>query len=414
MLRLKSSVIILLALLSTVAFAWAAKSVSKTGNASAATPAATSKTAVEANDESAEVDQDVEIPSRPSKGMKIRWGTLTPAQTTANSTLDRMLELPKKTKKRRMSLLLAPLASYKDTYGFIGGLAVVVYVPKTQTRLTTSVNTNFDGYFKYRERFEWIIPKSFIFDADGYLGNDLQTYYGEGDQTPKKGKKAKGRLNGGKITALRHVYGDIYSGFSAEFRNRHWTTANLNPVVFRNEDDWRLGFQNRWEHRDNIVNPKRGQFVEVDAFALPDATKNGAGLDVLQLEGDFRNYTPLPLKSSLASRFYTGNSWGNPSYSYRRALGGSGILRGFKSNRYRGKRFYVIQNEVRIPALKWFGVDAGIDVGDAGDGRLEHPAISYQAGFRTTLLAKFGFVIRADWGWSKDMKNFFFATWEPF
>jgi outer membrane protein assembly factor BamA len=319
------------------------------------------------------------------------------------------------TKPAGLRILPAPLAAYKDTYGFIAGVALMLYDPSTQTRLTTSANTNFDDYFKYRLRFEWIRPEEWIFDADSYLGNDLQAYYGEGDDTTLSHTTHKSRLNGGKITLLRHVRSKFYSGLSFEYRFRRWDAALLDPIIFQNESEWRVGFQNRWENRDNIVEPRRGTFAEVDVFTLPEAHKNGFGADVVQVNGDIRGYQPLGREVVWASRLYAGNTWGDPSYSYRQSLGGTMFLRGYKSNRFRGKRFYVAQTEARVHVWKWFGVDTGFDAGDVTDDHFNAtPLWSYQAGFRTTLLSQFGLVLRVDWGWAKDSHNFFFNTFEPF
>ena len=53
-------------------------------------------------------------------------------------------KLEQKTEKaKHVRILPAPLASYKDTYGFIGGLALMLYEPYTQTRLTTSANNGY-------------------------------------------------------------------------------------------------------------------------------------------------------------------------------------------------------------------------------------------------------------------------------
>ncbi len=315
----------------------------------------------------------------------------------------------------RFHVLPVPLASYKDTYGFIGGVGLVLYDPHTQTRFSASANTNFDEYFKYRMRFEWIKPEVWILDADGYLGNDLQAYYGEGDDTPLRHVTHKSTLNGSKITALIHSGDNLYIGPSFEYRFRKWDEDGVwDPAVFGNESEWRIGLQNRWEGRDNIVEPSRGHFAELDVYALPKSGENGLGAGVLQVEGDWRGYRPLWRDGILAVRVNAGNSWGNPSYSYRRALGGTVQLRGFKSNRFRGKRFYVAQAETRIRVWRWFGVDTGFDLGDVTDGRLGAPQWSYQAGLKTDLLAKFGLVVRVDWGWSKDSRNFFFNTFEPF
>lgn len=324
-------------------------------------------------------------------------------------------EKSKAKKKKILKLFAAPLGAYKDTYGFIGGIAVILYDPKTQTRLNNTVNSNFDQYFRDRLKFELVRPGEWIDDCSGYLGNDLQSYYGNGDQTTTVHHSHKSSLNGAQFDVLRHVIGNLYIGPSLEYRNRKWDDANLNQDIFRNESEWRIGLQNRWEGRDNIVAPRKGYFGELDVYALPNAQTQGFGAKVWQVEGDVRAYRPLWKGSVWASRLYVANTFGTPSYSYDYTLGGTSRLRGYLSNRFRGKRCYVAQTETRFNIWKWFGADTGFDLGDATDTRFSStPKWSYQAGLRTSLLEKFGVVVRMEWGWSKDQHNFYFNTYEPF
>ena len=109
---------------------------------------------------------------------------------------------------------------------------------------------------------------------------------------------------------------------------------------------------------------------------------------------------------TIASRFIAGDSDGDPSYLFRYRLGGLDLLRGYKDNRFRGKEFGVLQEELRWLIKKWISVNVSADFGDIGDGEFHQLKATAQAGLRLGLPPKWSQKMRVDFGIGLDQSTF--------
>jgi hypothetical protein len=314
-----------------------------------------------------------------------------------------------------ISILPVPYLNYSDVYGMIYGAALALFEPSTQTRLTSTVFTNFNGYLRFRSFFQWRRPNEWIFNASGSIGNDTQTYFGEGDQTPSTFHSFQSNMNQVSTSFQLNLDDHLYLGPSIQYIDRTWSNQALsaNPVIFQNENEAKVGIQSTWDSRDSVVEPRQGQFALVGVYALPSNGNVGVSADVFQFEGDFRTYVDLG-GATLALRAKTGWSTGTPSYSFEYTLGGMNELRGFHSNQFRGSDFYEGQAELRVPLFNLLEVSTGVDGGDITDTTFNSPMFSYQVGVRTSALSSFGLTVRADLGFGYDGNEFALATSEPF
>jgi outer membrane protein assembly factor BamA len=311
-----------------------------------------------------------------------------------------------------LSFLPAPYVGYSDTYGFLSGVAGVLYETDTQTRLTTSVLTNFNGYLRGRVRLDWFEPGDFVCYVTGSIGNDFQDYYGEGDQTPTSYKAYVSEFDQLTISyqkCLEEKNG-LYIGPLFQYLSRQW--QGITP--FDNEDEWRIGIQATRDTRDKIIEPHRGTYFEAGIYSLPSNGATGFNTDVLQADTDARWFLGLPGNQVLAFRANTGWSIGDPSYSFEYTLGGLNELRGYHSNRFRGNYFYGLQAEWRFPIFDWINGSTSVDAGDATDGPWNGPQFTYQVGVRTDVLEKEGLIFRADWGFAVDQNEIQFNISEPY
>lgn len=308
-----------------------------------------------------------------------------------------------------------PFAGYQDTYGFLGGAALSIYDPNNQTRLITSFLTNFEGYVRYKARFDLRRPGEWLFSTYVSVGNDIQHYYGEGDDTPNVFQTYLGGLDLVGASFQYALSKIIYIGPSVAFNYRNWTNMT-DPPMFANESEFRVGVQATRDDRDDVLETHRGTYYQVGLFTLPSVGNVGFGTDVWQLEGDAREFDTIFGNVILAERANFG--WtlaGQPSYSYEYTLGGSYELRGFNTNRFRGLDFYSLQSEARIPIFSWLMMSTGIDAGDVTSTTFTNlPLVSWQIGLRSDIGEPYGVVFRIDEGFSYSGGVFIYSINEPF
>lgn len=318
--------------------------------------------------------------------------------------------------KKGLRLLPIPLVAYKDPYGFVGGVGLVLFDPRSQTRLNYNVNLNFKDYHRFRLKFDYVRPGRWLGDLDSFTGKDVQLYHGEGDQTPTVHETLRCSHKGSRLVLLRRAAGKCYVGPWVEYRFRRWEEKiALDPSIFPTESLWRFGLQGRWEARDSQVEPRRGVYAEGTVSTSPRAGRRGVGAGVWQVEGDFRRYHPVSSRGTVAVRLDLGTTWGDASYSFRRSLGGTAQLRGFRDNRFRGKRFYCLQAEWRQYVWRSMGFETGFELGDATDGPFEtFPRACAHLGLRSNVLSRYGVILRADVAASRDSSTFSFHTLEAF
>jgi len=137
----------------------------------------------------------------------------------------------------------------------------------------------------------------------------------------------------------------------------------------------------------------------LDLRALPSKLALAeAGQDAFQAQAEWRQFHALGRGLVLAHRLAGGASLGEPGYMERYSLGGTSQLRGFEDNRFRGKQFYCLQEELRVPVWKAVSVATSVDLGDVSDTKLGAPRRSVQAGLRAGLPPDYGMKARLDFG----------------
>src|ERR1700677_3029950 len=116
------------------------------------------------------------------------------------------------TARQLIQVLPVPFAGYQDTYGILFGVALALYDPQTQTRLTSSYLTNLNGYSRYKERFQWRRPDEWLLDVSASVGTDIQHYYGEGDETPDSFQSYQSGLDLMTVSFQYAVHPGVYIG----------------------------------------------------------------------------------------------------------------------------------------------------------------------------------------------------------
>jgi hypothetical protein len=80
---------------------------------------------------------------------------------------------------------------------------------------------------------------------------------------------------------------------------------------------------------------------------------------------DLRHYFNLTLDHVIAVQAYLLSESGSPPFYDLGLLGGSKMMRGYITGRYRDRTYYTIQSEYRMPQLIWrFGLIFFAGIGD--------------------------------------------------
>lgn len=180
------------------------------------------------------------------------------------------------------------------------------------------------------------------------------------------------------------------------------------------EDSWGLGLVERWDLRDNPTSPRYGWFQTFKAIAFPaDLQLQHASYTQLQSEVRLFQFLFDP-EIVFAFQLVGGVTFGVPSYLNEYKLGGTDYLRGYLENRFRGKRFYNQQNEMRFPIYKALGGVAFMEFGEASNEAFSHPSMSYGAGVRIGLPPDYISKIRVDFAIGRDQRGVFFDFGQAF
>jgi len=242
------------------------------------------------------------------------------------------------------------------------------------------------------------------------LSKAYQYYYGEGKQTPLYNPlQIFSNQVIAQALALYRVDPAFFTGPYVDLRGHEGTglaatVGTLPPGTvqpFPNELSPAVGWLVKWEGRDNLLNSTRGYYLTLDGQTLPGSFGPGfAKQESWQADADGRLFTPLPGSLVWAQHLSLGFSQGDPTFMYRYYLGGTTLLRGYEDDRFRGKNYYCVQEELRVPVWRMFAVALSTDLGNITDGGLDLPKVTYQAGLRIGLPPDWGMKARIDFGYA--------------
>ena len=303
-----------------------------------------------------------------------------------------------------------PNAAIQSPYGLVVGGGIKLLETKTESFLSASALTSFSDYTVYQTGFMWNRPDEWFFRFSGTFGDNIQDYYGEGDNTPNVFQQLNSTLDQVHLTFQTQLAHGWTFGPAFEYLFRTWT----NTTLFPNESEWKIGVQTTFDDRAPLQQPNHGHYLRFGAYTLPSNGNDGFSPEVWQFEGDARLYQKILEPVVLVSRFCADWTEGNPSYSFRYSLGGEWELRGYDTNRFRGNRFWILQEEARFPLCSIVEGVLSVDAGDIADTSFNALLASFQVGLRTMPLPYFGVVVRLDWGFGSDQNEIWLDVGEPF
>lgn len=292
-----------------------------------------------------------------------------------------------------------PILGYDDKTGWLFGAAGFIYsdeVPGVNAGLFVVSNLGdfHSGTLNYAERSKG--PWSLSLHLLGERAFDH--YYGEGDlTTPEESFLMRMEHFEVRPGALFRVRPHLRIGAFVDLRVRREEESSRFP----DEVTSAAGLEAQWDTRDKLINTRRGDFAQFRASRMP------WGGAFSQLELDLRRFIRLSRRWTWGQRFIGGTSLGGqPSYLFRYSLGGLDLLRGYKSNRFRGGEYFVVQEEARRIVNKWLSLNASVDIGAIRDDAYHQLKLSGQIGLRLGLPPDWGQKMRVDFGFGADQATF--------
>jgi outer membrane protein assembly factor BamA len=240
------------------------------------------------------------------------------------------------------------------------------------------------------------------------VARTFDNYYGEGDRTSDQEalRVAQDRVET-TASALLHLNEKWALGPSLGLKARKENGVALlkegtvlEQRAFPDSANPALGLRAVYDDRDSTLSSQAGGMWAFDVKAVPSeiAILDGAH-DAWLAQGEWRQFQKVGAGVVLAHHLSGGTSLGEPGYAERYSLGGTSLLRGFQDNRFRGKQFYCMQEELRVPVWKAVNAAASVDLGDVSDNALGRPRRSFQAGIRAGLPPSYGMKARLDFGY---------------
>ena len=190
----------------------------------------------------------------------------------------------------------------------------------------------------------------------------------------------------------------------ADRRERSEQSVEDHPGLrlFPNEKTTALGVGLRSDSRNHGFSPSAGHFVEIDlSWISKQQTDIKDADDVWQLRAEWRQYATVTRNWVWAGRVASALTDGEPGYLFRYSLGGARDLRGLEANRLRGKRYWLIQNELRFPLWNFISGVAFVESGAVGEQKFDPATNTLGWGLRFALPPDRSILLRLDFAQSE-------------
>lgn len=270
------------------------------------------------------------------------------------------------------------------------------------------------------------IGNNTIFSEDSYRVNaDFNfaymptRYYGIGFEAGDQGvfSKFDKRQVYFKADLLKKVSKNLYAGLavsvkdlkSSNFKNKRFKPKdNLHNTVLGS------GFILSYDSRDFIPNPSEGWYIKYEQRFFPKAFGNNNTFN--QIDFTLRTYQKIGPKTIVAFDFNGILKNGDVPWNMLSQVGGSRQMRGYYSGRYRDKKQFNSQIEIRQKIYNRHGVAVWGGLGKIFDSfsnlDFHHILPTYGIGYRWEFKDRVN--IRLDYGIGKDHGGFYFNINEAF
>ncbi len=316
---------------------------------------------------------------------------------------------------------ISPIIGYNPTDKLIVGGAYFI----------NSSNPDIPGYFMgtqfmFNSKYDYALglnyrkwtTSPYIYDFSTSLSNFRKEYYGEGNNTKTEDVTEIKSLSSSSIFGVDYKWNKLlaYGTFlDLRIQKESALGSKITKEITENKTDLALGLSTKYDLRDNSFSTENGYFAKMDFRFIPEQFMSPKEVkDFMQAEIDLRYFNKFFSKNIIALKASGGYSFGDPSYLFRYSLGGGNQLRGYYSNRFRGKKYYLTQAEYRFPLMKNINFVLFTDAGDIADKDFGSIKTTYGYGFRFGLPPDHLMKLRFDLAFAKDQASLYVIFGEVF
>ncbi len=251
--------------------------------------------------------------------------------------------------------------------------------------------------------------EKYIFRMRNSFSKFPDKYWGIGDRSPRM---AMEQYTFSQFFTnpqlLRRVYSKFYLGLMWEFQiiyNMYYQPNQLFDRTISTGKEGGLssggGLVAAWDTRNNAFSPDKGEFVQFSILKF--ARYSGSEFKFVNTVIDARKYYKVGRKQVIAFQAFGYFTDGNPPFRYLATFGGSDIMRGYYSGRYRDNNYIAVQAEYRFPIVWRLGMVVFAGVGDVSSKpfvyRFNPLKYSVGTGIRLALKPHEKLNFRIDFGW---------------
>lgn len=330
----------------------------------------------------------------------------------------------------RLITLPAILHSPETKWG--GGLAMSLTLRKNKAD-SLSRTSNIQALALYTQRHQKLIgiESNLFFKKEDYIFRFHGTYSFYPDKFWGLGNKTNPR-NYESFSyeqlyifpqLLRRLYRKLYMGVSLEYQNvirfNHQSKSlfiDENIVGRHGGIISGAGGLLTWDDRNNAFSPTRGQFIEFSTTVFTERTESDFAYTNYIF--DARKYFSVRSGNVVAFQVYGNFNNGIVPFLSLASMGGSTIMRGYYSGRFRDNNLVAAQTEYRLHVWKRWGIVGFAGIGQVGN-RLERFAINQfkyavGSGIRFALKPEERLNLRLDYGIASHSSGFYLTISEAF
>ncbi len=264
----------------------------------------------------------------------------------------------------RLITLPAILHSPETKWG--AGLAMSLTLKKNKTD-SFSRTSNVQGLGLYTQRHQKLIgvESTLFFNKENYIFRFHGTYsfypdkfWGLGNRTNSRNYEAFSYEQFFIFPQLlKRIYKKLYVGLSLEYQNvirfNHQSKSlfiDENIVGRHGGIISGAGGLLTWDNRNNAFSPTSGQFFEFSTTVFTERTESDFAYTNYII--DARKYFSIPSGNVIAFQVYGNFNNGSVPFLSLASLGGSTIMRGYYSGRFRDNNLMAAQAEYRMHVWK--------------------------------------------------------------
>lgn len=340
--------------------------------------------------------------------------------------------LPSPKTKRGSWVLLPAISASPETSFAFGVIGMYLFrFDRYDTRTRTS---NVQSYTIYTLNKQILTETSYNLFSNGekwFLRGNIaffqfpEYFYGIGDNPVPTDDREQVDYTFLRIEnrLLRRVKGHFFAGLQYRYLRIADVEIepgkildNTRPFGYQGSRSSGAGFALLFDSRDKIVTPSRGSYLELSTL-YHGGLGGTARFDAYRL--DIRKYLPIwkdkghVLALQLFGQFTSGTP---PVIRQYAELGNDQTMRGYYRGAYRDKNLLAFQAEYRFPVWKFIGLTAFGGLGSVSPDRSSFDTWlpNFGLGLRVKVNKKDDVNIRADYGFGKDISNFYLNIGEAF